>query len=219
MKRFSIIKAFSSYLEYNDLAIFAGNNICKEAYMYDRPGNLYIEDETGVGISLAFGISMCTKKRVFIFCDDYYFLKELSSFIHIGISGCTNIFIIVLASGEYQHTGHNPTIFNELDTPKTIMFGAGFIINDYTKHFSNVHKSKDIKKVLETLYGSVFILIRVDLGENKKAGKVNLTNGERLKRLRSFLSVEGTSLYERKEISYTFAVEEGTNGIREYKIT
>jgi len=209
MKRQKIIKLFTSYLNDNVLIIFAGNNICKEAYLYDRPGNFYFEDETGIGLSLALGIAMCTDKRVFVFCDDYYFLKELSSSVHMAVSKCRNIFLVVLISGEYQHTGHNPTVFNEINAPKTLMFGAGFLINDYTKHFSDVATSKSVKKMLPNLYGPLFIAIYIDLGENNKAVAVGLTITERVERLADFLSTTDTSLYEPKEINYTFEGEEG----------
>lgn len=204
MKRQTIIKLFSSYLKENDLAIFAGNNICREAFFNDREGNFYIEDETGIGLSLALGIAMCADKRVFIFCDDYYLLKELSASVHIALSKCKNIFLVVLVSGEYQYSGHNPTIFNEINTPKSMMFGMGFITNDYTKHFSNAQRAKEVKNILKNLYGPLFIVIYVDLGENKKAGEIGLTIMERVERLTGFLSVEGTSSYVSQDINFSF---------------
>lgn len=205
MKRQSIIRLFTSYLTENDLAIFAGNNICKEANLYDREGNFYIEDETGIGLSLALGIAMCTDKRVFIFCDDYYFLKELSAVIHMSLSKCKNIFLVILISGEYQHSGgHNPTIFNAINAPKTVLFGAGFLINDYTKHFNEFPSSKSVKSLLTSLYGPVAITIYMDLGENKKAAEVSSTIDERLERLTKFLSSKETSLYTPQDIKFTF---------------
>lgn len=208
MKRQSVVKLFSSYLKENDLAIFAGNNICKEAYLYDRKGNFYVEDETGIGLPLALGMAMCTDKRVFIFCDDYYFLKELSASVHIALSKCKNIFLVVLVSGEYQHTGHNPTIFNEINAVKTIMFGAGFLINDYTKHFSSVQSAKEIKNILKNLYGPLFTVINVDLGENRKVNEIDLTKLQQTERLTSFLSTKGSSLYTAQGVNFSFAGEE-----------
>ena len=193
MKRLNIIKLFSSYLKDNDLAIFAGGNICKEAYLYDRPGNFYFEDETGIGLSLALGIVMNTNKRVFVFCDDYYFIKDLSASLHLAISRCKNIFIVVLVSGIYQDRGKNPTIFNSISAYKTMMFGAGFITNDYTKHFSTVPRSKGVQNLLKNLYGPIFISIHVGLEESKEVGEINLTIEERSKRLITFLLTEDTS--------------------------
>lgn len=204
MKRQTVIKLFSSYLKDNDLAVFAGNNICREAFLCDREGNFYIEDETGIGLSMALGIAMCTEKRVFIFCDDYYFLKELGSSVHMALSKCKNIFLVVLASGEYQYSGHNPTIFNEINAVKTIMFGAGFVTNDYTVYFSNVHRAKEVKNILNNLYGPLFIVINIDLGENKKAGEIDLAKLQQVKRLTNFLSIEGNSLHVSQGINYTF---------------
>lgn len=208
MKRQGIIKLFSSYLNDNDLAIFAGNNICREACFNDREGNFYVEDETGIGLSLALGMAMCTDKRVFIFCDDYYFLKELSASMHIALSKCKNIFLVVLVSGEYQHTeGHNPTVFKEVPAFKTVLFGMGFLINDYTKHFSNIQRAKEVKGILKSLYGPVAILIYVDSGENKKAEEITLTIKERVGRLTEFLSVEGTSAYVPQDVNFSLGGE------------
>lgn len=208
MKRYNVVKLFSSYLKSDDLAIFAGSSICKEAYLHDRPGNFYVEDETGVGISLALGMAMCTDKRVFIFCDDYYFLKEIGSSVHVALSKCKNIFLVVLISGEYIHTGNNPTIFNEIPAYKTMLFSVGFITNDYTKHFSNVQRSKEVKNILSNLYGPIFISIHIDLGENKKAGEVDLTTEEKVERLTVFLSTKDTSMYEDRSINFSFEGEE-----------
>lgn len=194
MKRYNVIKLFSSYLKENDLAIFAGTNICKEAYLNDREGNFYMEEETGVGISLALGIALNTDKRVFLFCDDYYFIKDLSATLHVSLSKCTNLFLVVLNSGEYQYSGHNPTIFRSIIAFKGLMFNAGFLVNDYTRHFSNIQNSKGAKNLLENLHGPVFIVIDIALGENKNIDKIDLTIEEKLERLTSFLSKEGTSL-------------------------
>ena len=193
MKRLKIIKLFSSYLRDSDLAIFAGGGICKEACLYDRPGNFYSEDETGIVLSLALGIAMNTDKRVFIFCDDYYFIKNLGASIHIAVSRCKNVFIVVLVSGIYQDRGKNPTIFDSISAYKTMLFGAGFLINDYTKHFSTVSSSKGAQNLLKTLYGPVFISIHVGSEISEEVGEINLTVEERLKRLTTFLLTEDTS--------------------------
>lgn len=204
MKRYKVIKLFSSYLKDNDLAIFAGTNICKEAYLNDTDRNFYIEDETGIGFSLALGIALNTDKRVFLFCDDYYFIKELSAVMHISLSRCKNLFLVILNSGEYQYSGNNPTIFNDLPAVKTIMFGAGFLINDYTKHFSNAYEAKGVINLLKNLHGPIFIVIDINLGENKNIDEIDLTIKEKLERLTTFLSKEGTSLIVYDNFDFSF---------------
>ena len=204
MKRLKIIKLFSSYLKDNDLAIFAGSFICKEAYLYDRPGNFYFEDETGIGLSLVLGIAMSTDKRVFVFCDDYYFIKDLGASLQLAISRCKNIILVVLVSGVYRDHGKNPTIFNSIPVYKTMMFGAGFITNDYTKHFSTVSSSKGAKSLLKNLYGPIFISIHVGLEESKGVGEINLTIEERLERLTTFLATKPISTSVDSPIVFSF---------------
>ena len=204
MKRYNVVKLFSSYLKKDDLIIFAGINICKEAYLNDREGNFYIEDETGIGISLALGVALNTEKRVFLLCDDYYFIKDLSAVLQASLSGCKNLFLVVLNSGEYQYSGHNPTTFRSIPAFKTIMFGAGFLINDYTRHFSSAQRAKGAKNLLENLHGPVFIVVDIDIGENKNINKIDLTTKEKLERLTTFLSKEGTSLKVYDNFDFSF---------------
>lgn len=193
MKRLKIIKLFSSYLKDNDLAIFAGGDICREAYLYDRSGNFYFEDEAGIGLSLALGIAMNTNKRVFIFCDDCYLIKNLGASMQLAVSRCKNIILVVLVSGIYRDHGKNPTIFNSISAYKTMMFGAGFLINDYTKHFSTVPSSKGVQNLLKNLHGPIFISIHVGSEISEGVDEINLTIEERLKRLTTFLLTEPTS--------------------------
>ena len=188
MKRHGVIKLFSGYLNEDDLAVFAGGDICRDAYAYDRKGNFYIDEESGIGIAMALGISMGTDKRVFIFCEDYYFLKEIAASIHIGVSRCKNIFLIVLVSGEYQYSGSNPTIFNEIGSVKALMFNSGFMINDYTKHFNTIQSSRGIKQVLTYMQSPLFAVININLGKSNKMRDVDLTMIEQCKRLTSYLA-------------------------------
>lgn len=188
MKRHGVVKLFSSYLNEDDLAVFAGKDICGDAYLYDRQGNFYMDEESGIGIPMAFGMSMGTEKRVFVFCEDYYFLKNLSTAMHIGVSRCKNIFLIILVSGEYQYSGANPTIFNEISSVKALMFNAGFMINDYTKHFSTVQSSKGIKQILAYIQSPLFAVININLGKSNKMCDVGLTMVEQRKRLTNYLA-------------------------------
>jgi thiamine pyrophosphate-dependent acetolactate synthase large subunit-like protein len=70
MKRYSVIKNFTNLLKDNDIVIFSGKNMCKEAYQYDKPGYFYIDDTFGLSVSFALGIAMSTDKRVFVFVGE-----------------------------------------------------------------------------------------------------------------------------------------------------
>ena len=71
MKRYSVLRYFmKNILEESDVAILTGREMCKEAYQYDRPGNLYIYDDFGLTVSLATGVAMATDKRVFVFVGE-----------------------------------------------------------------------------------------------------------------------------------------------------
>jgi len=187
MKRRTVVRLFLSYLNQTDIAIFVGTEICKEAYLYDRKRNIYIEEESGIGIAIATGLAMCTDKLVYVFCEDYYFLKEMAASVHMALSGCKNVYLVVLVSGEYQSSGHNSTIFNNINAPKSMMFNAGFLINDYTSHFKDVHGSKEIRHMLTYLKGPLFATINIDLGKDNKMDAVGITIEEQRNRLKEYL--------------------------------
>jgi hypothetical protein len=171
MKRYSVIRILSQALEKSDIGIFIGREISKEAAALNRDGNLYIMDHEQV-FSMGLGIAMNTTKRVFIFCDDAYFLKSASEILQIAVSKCKNIFVVVLVSGFYCDNMKFPTIFKSIHSPVGMLFNIGFMIHDYKKHFKNSRNpTKEIKSIWQKVKGPLTVLIDVEIG-----GKVFLNN-------------------------------------------
>jgi hypothetical protein len=197
MKRNSYIRKMISILHDNDAAIFADAGLSKEAYKYDRLGNLYLDEYDGMASSLALGIAVGTDKRVFIFCEDSEFIKEFGSVLQTAVSKCKNIFYVILNSGYYQDEGGSPTIFNSVSSPKGVLFNMGFMVHDYTKYFCDNLPKKEIIKITDRISGPMVILLRTDKGVVKSENVGIDTNGM-MKRFKGFVSNRelGTSMFE-----------------------
>jgi len=167
MKRYSAVRIFSAALEKGDVGVFVGKDICKEAFAYDRPGNFYLSRHENM-LSLGLGMAMCSDRRVFLFCDDAYFLRNMSEAAHIAISKCDNIYIVVMVNGIYTEVGNHPTIFNSLMSPHGFLFNLGFIVHDYKRHFKNMRNpTKEINAIWQKTRGPLVVLLEVDKGVKK----------------------------------------------------
>lgn len=167
MKRYSAVRVFNGALRDGDIGIFIGDGICKESFEYDRPGNLYLSERKNM-ISLGLGIAMCTDKRVFIFCDDSYLVRNISEAAHISISKCSNIYLVILVSGVYLDVGKQPTIFNSLTAPRAMFFNMGFKVHNYGIHFkNNKNPTKNIRAILGRAKGPLVVTLDLDHGTKK----------------------------------------------------
>jgi len=196
MKRKTAIKTILSCFKDNDIAIFLGAGLCKEAYSYDRDGNFYIDDSDCNGLSIALGIALNTDKRVFVFCNDSDILKNISSMINLAISKCKNLCILILRSGKYQESGGQITIFNSILAPKGVLFNMGFVIYDGTQYLKTKSYLKEFEQLIERIVGPVVILVGISSGIddmlNKQVDKVLM-----VKKIKNFIIDKelGTSLY------------------------
>jgi len=158
MKRYTALRILSSCLEDNDVALFSGKGVCAEAFKYHRPGNFYL-NEVKSPAAVAIGLANGTDKRVFIFCEDYKLLEDLSAAGQMAVSKCNNIFYIVLVSGQY--TSNMPTIFNSLIAPKGMLFNMGFIVHNYDSQFNITKSAKEIKAIWSTAKGPLAAFVSV----------------------------------------------------------
>jgi hypothetical protein len=163
MKRFTAIRILSSCLSENDIALFAGRGICQDAFKYHREGNLYL-DELKSPSSVAVGLANGTDKKVFIFCEDYKFLEDLSSAAQMAASGCKNIFYVIIKSGYYIK--NMPTIFDSLTAPKGMLFNMGFIVHNYDSQLRISKSYKEIKAIWSRSKGPLAAFVSVDFTPN-----------------------------------------------------
>jgi len=197
MKRHKVIKDFIACLKENDIAIFAGEDLSREAYPYDREGNFYVLDSPGIAPALALGIAMNTRKRVFIFAGDGECLMELGAFAQAAVSRCKNIFCVILDNDCYQAAGGSPTIFRSINSMTGVLFNLGFIFQNYTPHFKGRVPIPHMSKKIGNLVGPVAILIEVEKGCKKNLEEVDISKINISKRMKEFIKNEelGTSLF------------------------
>ena len=199
MKRKTVIKTILSCLKDNDIVIFLGSGLSKEAYNYDRDGNFYIQDNNSNGLSIALGIAMNTDKRVFVFCNDSDLLKNINHMINISVSSCKNIFIVILNSGKYQESGGQSTVFNSISAPKGVLFSMGFLVFDYTNYLKNKSSLKELGQLIERGVGPISIFIKVTPGISTIIEEDTMIDNNLLcNRIKTFIQDKsiGTSLYK-----------------------
>jgi hypothetical protein len=197
-KRHVVVKKLLSVLKENDVAIFTGEELCEEAFAYDRPGNFYIKNVDGFASSIALGMALCNDKRIFVFCEDWDFLKEAGVAAQMGVSRAENIFYILLSSGRYSFSGGQPNIFAEVTAPKWIFSGFGFITNDFTHYLKNKKLMKELESYIERVRGPLIVLMNIKDEFDKNARvKIKQSPSKLVKRIKKFLvdSNLGTSLY------------------------
>lgn len=164
MKRYGMVKLFSGAMEDGDVGIFIGDSLCKEAYVCHRMGNLYLPTYDNA-FSLGLGIAMNTNRRVFIFCDDTYLLRNMPEVFHIGVSKCKNIFIVIFISGIYSDSIKHPTIFKSVRSIIGVIFNIGFSVHDYKLHFKNIRNPiKEIKSTWKKIIGPLAVVAEPESG-------------------------------------------------------
>jgi thiamine pyrophosphate-dependent acetolactate synthase large subunit-like protein len=166
MRRYTIVKHIINFLDDNDILIFSGTELCKEAYKYHKDNIFYIDDSIGVAVPFSLGIAMCTNKRVFVFVGEGELLRDVGVLSQIGASKCRNMFLILLDNGCYQSAGGYPSVFDSLLSKKGFIYNSNTKVITFTKHF----KDKDIKRLknrFERLVGPMVVLIEVDKGIKK----------------------------------------------------
>lgn len=189
MKRYTTLKNFIGGLKEEDIAVFTGPEMCKEAYQYDRPSNFYIEDSHGFGLSTALGLAMGTNKRIFVFMGEGDLLRQMSVLVQMKASKCSNIFMVLLDNKAYQSGGGLPTIMESVRSKLSLIFNLGIAVHDFTLYFDR-KEFKKMKKFMDFLRGPMVILIDVDLGIKKGLSNIDLAPKDMLSRLQKELSKE-----------------------------
>ena len=188
MKRHVIIKRFLERLNKDDVAIFCGEEICKEAFQNDRPGNFYITSGYSIVASLAIGMASGTNKRIYIFSGEGNFLREASALIQVFVSQLKNIFYVLLNDGCYQSAGGYPNIFSSMDNPKGFFYNIGFILHDFTYLFNGKQFLKDMKPFMNNMVGPLVIFVNVDVGLKNNLDPISYSELESKNRIVAFIT-------------------------------
>jgi len=197
MNKKNIIKQYISFLTKNDIIVFAGKSVCQEASKYSNSNILCLDDDCGYGMSMAIGIAMGTKKRVCFICEDYYLLKDVGAVVHMGVSKLKNLFVIIIIEGYYPFVQNMPTIETSLSNFKGLLFGSGFLINDYSHFFKTQTLSKTVKSWMDVMRGPLALFISPSkVNEIKEyCDETDYNVIEQIVKLKTIINDETTSLF------------------------
>lgn len=189
MKRFKIIKILAQNMKKDDLGVFIGQGICNEVSAYRYDTDIYLDDRDDCLLSFALGIAMCTKKRVFVFCDNQYFIRNLSEFMQASVSKCKNFFLILFVNEYYEEVDNTYIISNNVNIDG-VFYSLGMMTYNYTNLMNNDKSpSKIIEKYWAWLKGPSVILIQVDKG-TKNLSNREFFSKDNLEDVKNFLRTE-----------------------------
>lgn len=161
MNRADVLKILISAMQDEDIGIFTGAGLCTEASLCRRNGNVYINNYDNV-ISIAIGIASSSARRVFVFCDDFYFLRNISESVQASVSRCKNIYLVILNSNTYNDVGNHPTIYKSMSAPRNLLFDMGYSVHDYKRQISNMaDSSSEIRSIWDKVNGPLAVVIEV----------------------------------------------------------
>lgn len=187
MKRFTGVRVLTQALLDCDVAVFIGEDICKEAFPYaNKSSSLFFSDEQDYLISMALGMAMCTNKRVFVFCEDQYIVRSLSEFINVGVSKCRNIFIVLFINDRYTVINGAPTAFGSVNSQNGVFYNLSFLVHNYTRYFEQTKNPlKEIKAIWDRAKGPLIILLKTEKG-TKILPEIGFSSKEDLLELQKF---------------------------------
>lgn len=196
MKRYTVIKHLIDLTHDNDVLIFSGKELCKEAYQYNKDNCFYIEDSVGMSAAFGLGIAMCTDKRIFVFLGEGELLRELGIIAQIGASKCSNMFLVLLDNGCYQSAGGQSTVFENMLSKKGFIYNSNTKVITFTKHFKD-NQFKRLKNRFPRLMGPMVILMDVDKGVKRGLEEINIDFKEQRDRISKFIldSTKETAMF------------------------
>lgn len=188
MKRFTGVRVLTQALLECDVAVFIGEDICKEAFPYvNKSSSLFFSDEQDYLISMALGMAMCTSKRVFVFCEDQYIVRNFSEVINAGVSSCKNFIIVLFLHGRYTVIDNAPIALSSSNCQAGVFFNMNFMLDNYTKYFE-VYKNPlpKIKEAWDKISGPLVVFLEPEKG-TKKLPEISFSSKEDLFEVQKFI--------------------------------
>jgi len=195
MKRHKILETMISFFKPNDIVIFCGKEVTKEALTLDKNNFYYVDDSYGLGVAL--GIAMCTNKRVFVICRDADLISDLSVMVQAAASRLKNIFYVILNDGCYQEINNHPTLTGGIYSLRGTLFNYGLVLHDFSHFFKGRVNKKLLDATIERLAGPMAIIIKTStMGLKESEHKLPKNLDARIASL-IIDDSKGTSLFRR----------------------
>lgn len=188
MKRFTGVRILTQSMTDKDIGVYIGNGLSKEAFPYiQNKYSLFFSGAEDYLLSMALGMAMCTDKRVFVFCNDYYFIRNFVEFMQIGVSRCRNIFIVMFTHGKYPYVTNAPNIFDSVSSQHGTLFNMGFLVHDYKNYFKkSKNPIKEIRQIWDRARGPLAVLMKTERGI-KEMPDIPFSDKEAIRKTREFI--------------------------------
>jgi hypothetical protein len=188
MKRFTGVRILTQALTPSDVGIFIGDGICREASPYLGEGSyLFFSDKEDYILSMALGMAMCTDKRIFVFCDDQYFIRNMSEAMQMGVSKSRNLYIVLFIAGEYLDVPDTPNIFGSVNSQHGVLYNMGFIVHDYKTHFKNSRNPINfVRETWDRVRGPLIVLLVTTKG-SKQMPEIKFSSREDVMSTKEFI--------------------------------
>lgn len=182
MKRFDAVKRTLERAP-ESLVVHCNGMIGREGWTAgDEPGHFYMIGSMGLASSVALGLALAQPgKRVLCIDGDGNVLMGLGALASVAASGAKNLYHVCLDNEAHGSTGDQATISAKVELDK-VAAACGY---------ARVAKATDeasLERGLETLFagpGPAFLLVKVERGNVKGIGRVELTPRQLTDRMRT----------------------------------
>ncbi len=158
----SIMLGLEKVISDDAIVMCVGERLCGENRFVKKKGLICCVDISFDYLSIALGIAIGTEKRVVILCEDNYLLKHLNSICQIGISECTNLYVLTFRTNTYSSTIKHKTLTDAVRSIKGVLFNFGVLVHEYTPYFKDNYSIKNLIPIFDKSLGPLVAMIDVD---------------------------------------------------------
>ena len=149
-------------IQKNSIVFCVGTELIGESKFENYPGFIGVTDIYIDYLAVALGVAMASTHKVVVICDDAYLLSHLTTLSQIGVSGCTNLYIIFFRTGSYGSDLVQPTIMRSIRSIKGVLFNFGVLVHDYTPYFKDSGSVKMAESIFNKSLGPLVVSIDID---------------------------------------------------------
>lgn len=174
MTRSKVMSGLLKIIQKKSIVFCVGTELIGESKFENYPGFIGVTDIYIDYLAVALGIAMASTHKVVVICDDAYLLSHLTTLSQIGVSECTNLYIIFFRTGSYGSGLIQPTITSSIRSIKGVLFNFGILVHDYTPYFKDNSSIKMAAPIFNKSLGP--LVVSMDIDNQKLYNKGNSIN-------------------------------------------
>ena len=172
MTRSKAMSGLLKIIQKNSIVFCVGTELIGESKFENYPGFIGVTDIYIDYLAVALGVAMASTHKVVVICDDAYLLSHLTTLSQIGISECTNLYILIIRTNSYSNNLLQPTLTHSIRSLKGVLFNFGVLVHDYTPYFKDSHSIKSVVPIFKKSLGP--LLANIDVDNLKLYNKKNI---------------------------------------------